>query len=101
MSEEQRKDRTEPKVTVAGLNDNMEFLGRCLHVQTEHMDLPKSHIVTQVYSNGRILLSKKKECSPDIHGSQNFAGIQTMMREQHYKILQEIAGKQARILSTK
>ena len=100
MSEEQR-NRTESKVPVAGLNDNMEFLGRRLHVQTEHMDLPKEHIVTQVYSNGRVLLSKKTECSPDIHASQDFACIQNMMREQHYRVLQEIADKQARVLSTK
>jgi len=89
------------KGSVTGLNDNMEFLGKRLHVQTEHAGFPVAHIITQVFSNGRVLLSKKTECPADIHASQDFTTIQKLMNTQHYQVLREIAAKQARILDSR
>jgi hypothetical protein len=74
-----------------GLNNNIEFMGKQLHVQTENIRLPKRSIVTQVFSNGRIILSKKTECSPDLND------IPVQMQKQHSEVIQGIADKQARL----
>jgi len=101
LSEQQSKSGSESKVPVTGLNDNLEFMGRRLHIQTEHMELPVARIVTQVFSNGRVLLSKKMECPADIHEPHDVGRIQKLMSAQHYQVLQEIEAKQARILSSR
>jgi hypothetical protein len=80
-----------------GLNDNFEFMGRQLHVQTERIGLPVPRIVTQVFSNGRVVFSKKSDIlqGPD---SQEFIKIQELMRTQHFQTIREMADKQKRIL---
>jgi hypothetical protein len=83
-----------------GLNDNLDFLGRQLHVQTEYIELPVARIVTQVFCSGRVMLSKKTECPPAIHEFQDTQKLQQIMNAQHHKVIQEITGKQARILGS-
>ncbi len=101
MSEQQSKGGTEQKTSVMGLNDNLEFMGKQLHVQTEHSEFPVARIVTHVFSSGRVLFSKKTEYPPDIHGSHDFSRIQKLMNTQHQQVLQEIVAKQARILGSR
>ena len=101
MSEHQGRSGAELKIPLVGLNDNLVFMGRQLHVQTEHTGFPVARIVTQVFCSGRILLSKKTECPADIHESQDFNRIQKLMSTQHYQILEEIEAKQARIMSSR
>lgn len=86
-----------PPSQAMGLNNNLEFLGRQLHVQTENTAFPTPHIVTQVFSNGRILLSKKSEYPADAHDAGNPEKIQELMRIQHHQVIQEISEKQKRI----
>lgn len=99
LSEHQGRSGTELKIPVMGLNDNLVFMGRQLHVQTEHTGFPVARIVTQVFCSGRVLLSKKTECPAGIPESQDFDRIQKLMSTQHYQVLKEIAAKQARIMS--
>ena len=47
-----------------GLNDNLEFMGKQLHVQTEKTGFPVPRVVTQVFSNGRVVFSKKSDILP-------------------------------------
>jgi hypothetical protein len=101
LNEQQKKNSGELRVPVTGLNDNLEFMGRLLHVQTEHTDFPVARVVTQVFSNGRVLLSKKTECPAAMGGPQDLKAIQDLMSAQHYQVLQEISAKQARILDTR
>ncbi len=101
LSEHQGKSGTELKLPVVGLNDNLVFMGRQLHVQTEHTGFPVARIVTQVFCSGRVLLSKKTECPAGIRESQDFNKIQKLMSTQHYQVLEEIAAKQARIMSSR
>jgi hypothetical protein len=101
LSEQQRNCGTELKIPLMGLNDNLEFMGRRLHVQTEHTEFPVARIVTHVFSNGRVLLSKKTECPPDAPESHDFSRIQKLMSAQHYQVLKEIEAKQARILGSR
>jgi len=84
-----------------GLNNNLEFLGKQLHVQTERIGFPTPRIVTQVFSNGRVVFSKKSEILSESSDSQEFAPIQERMRSQHLQTIREIEDKQKRILNSK
>jgi hypothetical protein len=99
-SEEQNKGGLSLTSPITGLNDNLEFVGRQLHVQTEHLEMPVAHIVTQVFCNGRVLLSKKSEYPSEIHQIRDVSKIRQLMNEQHSKVIREIADKQARILGS-
>jgi hypothetical protein len=101
LSEHPVKSSTEFKLPVVGLNDNLVFMGRQLHVQTEHTGFPVARIVTQVFCSGRVLLSKKTECPTGIHESQDFDKLQKLMSTQHYQVLEEISAKQARIMNSR
>jgi hypothetical protein len=83
-----------------GLNDSLEFMGRQLHVQTEKTGFPVPRIVTQVFSNGRVVLSRKSDILPDPE-SWKFAKIQELMRSQHFQTIQEISDKQKQILRSR
>ena len=83
-----------------GLNDNLEFMGRQLHIQTEKIGLPVPRIVTQVFSNGRVVFSKKSEVSLRSHEPQEHLKIEELMRDQHFQTIREIADKQKRIMGS-
>jgi hypothetical protein len=101
LSEQPTKTGADLKIPVPGLNDNLEFMGKRLHVQTEHTEFPVARIVTQVFSNGRVLLSKKTECAAGIRELRDFDRIQKLMSAQHYQVLQEIEAKQAKLLGSR
>jgi hypothetical protein len=83
-----------------GLNDNLEFLGKQLHVQTERIGFPTPRIVTQVFSNGRVVFSKKYDLPGPGIDSPGFARVQQLMRTQHLQTIREIQEKQKRILGS-
>ena len=84
----------------AGLNDNLEFMGKQLHVQTEKTGFPVPRIVTQVFSNGRVVFSKKTDILPNPE-LREFTIIQDLMRTQHFQTIQEISDKQKRIMGSR
>ncbi len=99
-NEEPDKSSLSPAAPATGLNNNLDFMGRLLHVQTEHLEYPVARIVTQVFCNGRVMLSKKSEYSADIRESHDIVKIQQLMNAQHYQVIQEISEKQSRILNS-
>jgi hypothetical protein len=88
-----------PVLTAMGLNDNLDFMGRQLHVQTENLRSPSPCIVTQVFCNGRVLFSTKSEYLPGVNESQDFSRIGDLMQSQHYRVIEKIRDKKAQILS--
>jgi hypothetical protein len=80
-----------------GLNDNMDFLGTRLHIQTEKIGYPMPSIVTQVFSKGRIVLSKKSEYPAGDLDAGNPDNINEQMRLQHFQVIQDISDKQKSI----
>ncbi len=105
MNENQSKcGNVEKKANIenaeAGLNDNLEFMGKQLHVQTEKSLFPVPRIVTQVFSNGRVVFSKKSDILQG-QESKEFTKTQELMRAQHIQTIQEIAEKQKRILGSR
>ena len=99
-SEKPETQNMSSNLPVVGLNDNLDFMGRQLHVQTEFIELPVARISTQVFCSGRVLLSKKSECPPGIRESHDTLKLQQIMNTQHHQVIREIADKQARVLGS-
>ena len=85
---------------VPGLNDNLEFMGRQIHIQTESAGFPEARIVTQVFSKGKVLFSRKTDYAA-ADDSGGTARIQELMNSQHIQVIKEIKDKQARILDSR
>jgi hypothetical protein len=81
-----------------GLNNNLEFMGRHLHVQTENTGFPVAHIVTQVFCKGRVVLSRKSGYLSGTCEAPDLRKIRELMHTQHFQVIQEIAEKQTRIM---
>jgi hypothetical protein len=92
---EQDKDESVPSVT--GLNDNLAVFGKQLHVQTELLRCPGFCISTQVFSKGRVLLSRKSECAPELINPRETNKIQDLIFHQHREVVREIQMKSAEI----
>jgi hypothetical protein len=87
-------------VPMPGLNDNLDFMGKQLHVQTEIVGFPVACIVTQVFCKGKVILSRKLECPS---GSREICDVDKMrelMNAQHFHIMQNIADKQVCLLGS-
>ncbi len=85
-------------LSAMGLNDNLDFMGRQLHVQTENMSSPAMSIVTQVFCNGRVVFSTRSAYPPGVRESQNLKQVQDLMRAQHLRVIEKIRNKKAEIL---
>jgi hypothetical protein len=101
LNEEPDKSNLASPAPATGLNNNLEFMGRQLHVQTEHLEYPVARIVTQVFCNGRVMRSKKSEYSAEIRESRDISKIQQLMNAQHYQVIREITEKQSQILGSR
>lgn len=101
MSEIQNGNGSAKTKAVVGLNDNLVFLGKQLHVQTEHLVLPAPRIVTQVFSNGRVLLSRKTDCPADAGAPRDGEEIRRRMQAQHLQVIREIEAKRERVLNSR
>ncbi len=82
-----------------GLNDNLDFLGRELHVQTEDLGHTGRCIVTQVFCNGRVLFSTRADYPQNAHDADGRVQIGEQMRSQHLSVIREIEGTVARLQS--
>jgi len=82
------------KKPTMGLNNNLDFLGKELHVQTENVNSEDPYIITQVFFSGRVIQTTKYEYSTEIRGIKNFARISDLMHEQHTKVIENINKKQ-------
>jgi hypothetical protein len=89
-----KESRTVSPQRVTGLNDNLDFFGRQLHIQTENIGIPTPRIVTQVFCGGRVLFSRKSEYPPEVQEQGAMERIFDLMHLQHKRILKEISDKQ-------
>lgn len=86
---------------VMGLNDNLDFMGRALHVQTENLGSPALCILTQVFCSGRVVFSTRSEYPPAVGESMDYNRIRNLMREQHYRVIEKIRAKKDQILGSR
>ena len=80
-----------------GLNDNLDFMGRILHIQTEDVGYSGRCITTQVFCNGRLLLSTKSDYPAILSAHSGRANIAKLMREQHFTVIQDLEKRKLRI----
>ncbi|HYK89512.1 MAG TPA: P-loop NTPase [Acidobacteriota bacterium] len=86
-------DQLAPATPMMGLNDNLEFMGKSLHIQTENLGFTGRRITTQVFCNGKVILSTKSEYPSSIRNQQDQSQVQELMRRQHFNVIREIEGK--------
>lgn len=79
-----------------GLNDNLNFLGKELHVQTENIQSSSPCILTQVFFHGRVIHTAKHEYTAEIGRSPDLAKIRNLMVRQHMKVVGRISAQQAK-----
>ena len=93
------KPKAARPVTTQGLNDNLDFLGRQLHVQTEDLGRAKRVITTQVFLNGKVIHSMRSAYPDAPGGDSAHTKITEMMRAQHLAVLDEIRSQRVRFVS--
>ena len=79
-----------------GLNDNLNFCGRILHIQTENVKSSTPCILTHVFSQGRVIYTARHEYSNDDHKSDNWVEIRKLMHKQHVGVIEKISKQQAK-----
>lgn len=79
-----------PATPVIGLNDNLMFMGKELHIQTEDLGYTGRRITTEVFYDGRIIHSVKSEYPAVVRDSKARAPVIELMRKQHYETIREI-----------
>jgi hypothetical protein len=82
-----------------GLNDNLVVMGRELHVQTEDLGAEGGGIITQVFCEGRVVLSTKSEYSQALRDLDAGDRLAESMRAQHYHVMREIETRRTKFES--
>jgi flagellar biosynthesis protein FlhG len=93
-----KQDQPAPATPMMGLNDNLEFMGKALHIQTENLGFTGRSITTQVFCKGKVILSAKSEYPPALRGQHEQAEVRDLMRKQHFNVIRELEGKKVRLL---
>jgi flagellar biosynthesis protein FlhG len=95
--ERQVHDKAGPAAAPAmGLNDNLAFMGRAIHIQTEDLGAAGNCILTQVFCNGRVLLSTRAEYPGKIRAEQRQDQLCELMRAQHFNVMRQIESRKAK-----
>ena len=79
-----------------GLNDNLNFLGKELHVQTENVQSSVPCIRTQVFFHGRVVYTAKYEYSSESSNPLDLLKIRDLMHEQHMRVIKKINEQEAK-----
>jgi hypothetical protein len=88
-----------PAGGAAGLNDNLTILGKDLHVQTEDLGEAGFAIKTQVFCDGRVVLSTRSEYPPALRNPCGGPQVVELMRAQHFHVIREIESRKAGLKS--
>jgi hypothetical protein len=79
-----------------GLNDNLAMMGRALHIQTEDLGAAGNCITTQVFCDGRVILSTKSEYPSTMRESPHSDQVVELMRNQHFNVIRQIESRSTR-----
>ncbi len=82
-----------------GLNDNLAVMGKDLHIQTEDLGDSEGCITTQVFFEGRVILSTKSEYPPELRDSEHSSRVVELMRAQHFNVIREIESRKMKLQS--
>lgn len=87
--------RNLPATPTMGLNDNLEFMGRQLHIQTEDLGYTGRCITTQVFCDGRVLLSTRSEYPSSVQDQSGRGRVAELMRKQHFEVIRDLESRKA------
>ncbi len=87
---DQWHQRPKPESLLTGLNHSMRWMGRELHVQTEDLGSTERCIRTQVFCEGRVLLTARAGYPDPADGDFRPGLVSEIMRQQHYSVIREI-----------
>jgi len=79
------------------LNDNLNFGGRDLHIQTENIQSEIPCIRTHVFSHGRIIHTTKFEFPTGMKELNDFNKIRDLMQTQHCEVIDKISRQQSKL----
>lgn len=83
-----------------GLNDNLVFMGRDLHIQTEDLGAAGRCITTQVFCDGRVILARRSEYPATMQDPPPNGQVAELMRAQHFNIIRQIESRKMKPQST-
>ena len=75
---------------LTGLNHSLRCLGREMHVQTEDLGNRERLIETQVFCEGRVILSTRTEYPPTLDPQGDREPLAELMRKQHFSVIREL-----------
>jgi flagellar biosynthesis protein FlhG len=87
-----------PATPTMGLNDNVDFMGKQFHIQTEDLGYTGRSITTQVFCDGKVVLSAKSEYPVNLESQASRGEITDLMRRQHFNVIRELESKKVHIL---
>ncbi|MBP1595439.1 MAG: hypothetical protein H6Q05_816 [Acidobacteria bacterium] len=85
---------------IMGLNDNLVLMGRDLHIQTEGLGDGSRSITTNVFCDGRVILTTKSEYPETLQSRHLDSRVADLMRSQHFNVIREIESRSAKDPST-
>ena len=86
-------DDTFQAMPTMGLNDNFDFMGRGLHIQTEDLGDGGHYITTNVFCDGRVILSTKSEYPAALRDPKYSSQMVELMRAQHFNVIRELENR--------
>jgi len=96
MNRSDMKNQSNAANPAMGLNDNLNFLGKELHIQTENVQSSAPCIRTQVFFHGRVVHTVKYEYSTGKRDSLSLSKIRELMHEQHIRVIEKISEQQTK-----
>jgi len=78
-----------------GFNDNLTFMEKELHIQTEDSGGGDRCITTQVFCNGRVIMSTRSDYPDSSSTEHPSSRIMELMRTQHFNVIRQIENKMA------
>jgi flagellar biosynthesis protein FlhG len=84
---------------IVGLDDRLDFKGKNLRIKTDNMGYTGRCITTQVFCEGRVILSTKSDYAPPLKDKDNTNHVKALMRKQHFKVICDIEGDKIQILN--
>jgi flagellar biosynthesis protein FlhG len=104
MNSADREVGTESEILTAmtpivGLDDRLEFKGKQLRIKTDNMGYTGRCITTQVFCEGRVILSTKSDYAPVLQDADYTNHIKALMRKQHFDVICDIEGDKIQILN--
>ena len=88
MESHDRDSNLEQPLT--GLNYSLYHLGREIHIQTEDLGNRERTIETQVFCEGRVILSTRTQYPLSVQPQDGREPLADLMRKQHYGVIREL-----------